>query len=164
MLRDKNLVPLSRQHQHALALCVRIDRASPVAESDLAVWRAEIVQIFQSEIGQHFAAEEEFLFPAARKFAKLLPLVEELLVEHQTLRECFACAEAGQLSTSGLTEFARQLSEHIRKEERQLFESLQEVMPAGELALVGKKLDEALVGAGESCILPTKETRLRPAK
>ena len=30
MLRDKNLIPLSRQHQHALALCVRIDRASPV--------------------------------------------------------------------------------------------------------------------------------------
>ena len=27
MLRDKNLVPLSRQHQHALALCVRINRA-----------------------------------------------------------------------------------------------------------------------------------------
>ena len=28
MLRDPNLVPLSRQHQHALALCVRINRAA----------------------------------------------------------------------------------------------------------------------------------------
>ena len=26
MLRDRNLIPLSRQHQHALALCVRLDR------------------------------------------------------------------------------------------------------------------------------------------
>ena len=145
-------------------LCVRIDRASPIAESDLAAWRAEVVQIFQSEIGQHFAAEEAVLFPAARKFAKLSSLVEELLAEHQKLRECFACAEAGQLSTSDLTAFARQLSGHIRKEERQLFESLQEVMPSQELALVGRQLDEALEGAGESCILPTKGTRLRPAK
>ena len=27
MLRDRNLIPLSHQHQHALALCVRLDRA-----------------------------------------------------------------------------------------------------------------------------------------
>ena len=27
MLRDNNLIPLSHQHQHALALCVQIDRA-----------------------------------------------------------------------------------------------------------------------------------------
>ena len=26
MLRDRNLIPLSHQHQHALALCVRLDR------------------------------------------------------------------------------------------------------------------------------------------
>jgi hemerythrin-like domain-containing protein len=34
MLRDKSLIPLSRQHQHALALCVRIERASPIPETD----------------------------------------------------------------------------------------------------------------------------------
>jgi len=66
MLRDKNLVPLSRQHQHALALCVRIDRAAPIAEPDLAAWQAEIGQHFRAEIRVHFAAEEQFVFPAAR--------------------------------------------------------------------------------------------------
>ena len=30
MLRDKSLIPLSHQHQRALALCVRIDRAQPI--------------------------------------------------------------------------------------------------------------------------------------
>ena len=60
MLRDKNLVPLSRQHQHALALCVRIDRAAPIAEPDLAEWHREIAQHFHAEIHVHFAAEEQF--------------------------------------------------------------------------------------------------------
>ena len=41
MLRDKCLIPLSRQHQHALALCVRIERASPVHKADLAAWLAK---------------------------------------------------------------------------------------------------------------------------
>jgi len=54
MLRDPNLIPLSRQHQHALALCVRIDRASPVGDSGMAAWQSEIAQIFQSEIRVHF--------------------------------------------------------------------------------------------------------------
>ena len=79
MLRDKNLVPLSRQHQHALALCVRIERASPIPESDLAAWQAEIHQLVRSEIAIHFAAEEQILFPAAKRFPELIPLVEELI-------------------------------------------------------------------------------------
>ena len=42
MLRDKNLIPLSHQHQRALALCVRIDRAQPIPDADLLTWQAEI--------------------------------------------------------------------------------------------------------------------------
>src|SRR3954465_493906 len=93
MLRDKSLVPLSRQHQHALALCVRIDRASPIAESALAAWRDEIGRHFRAEIRVHFAAEEEFVFPPAQKFPELSALVEELLLQHAWLRERFARAE-----------------------------------------------------------------------
>jgi len=45
MLRDKNLIPLSHQHQHALALCVRLDRALQAGEVDAEAWQAEIQQI-----------------------------------------------------------------------------------------------------------------------
>ena len=75
MLRDKNLVPLSRQHQHALALCVRVDRALQAGEVELEAWQAELQQIFESEIGVHFVAEEKDLFPAAANFAELRGLV-----------------------------------------------------------------------------------------
>lgn len=164
MLRDKNLIPLSHQHQHALALCVRIDRASPIRDSDLAAWQAEITQLFQTEIGIHFAAEEQALFPAARRFKELVPLVEELLADHVGLREAFARAEASTMAATDLSAVAQRLSAHIRKEERQLFERLQELMSQEELSLVGKQLDGALNDAKQTCMLPTEATRLRPAK
>src|SRR6266851_1036571 len=102
MLRDKALVPLSRQHQHALALCVRIDRAQPKAEADLEFWQAEITGYFQQEIRIHFAAEELILFPVAGKFSELKSLVEELSGEHTMLREDFVQAEARSLSVEGV--------------------------------------------------------------
>jgi hemerythrin-like domain-containing protein len=156
MLRDKNLVPLSRQHQHALALCVRIDRASPISQKDLAAWQAEIAQHFRVEIGIHFAAEEQFVFPAARAFPELNLLVEELISEHAWLRERFAKAEAQGMSAGEIAEFAQGLSAHIRKEERQLFERLQELMSSEKLSVMGQELERVLGEAEQACILPAK--------
>jgi hemerythrin-like domain-containing protein len=156
MLRDKNLVPLSRQHQHALALCVRLNRASPIPKSDLAAWQAEIAQHFLAEIRFHFAAEEQVVFPAARAFQELKLLVEELISEHAWLRERFAKAEAQGMSGGEIVEFTQGLSAHIRKEERQLFERLQELLNGGELAVMGRKLEDALREAEQSCSLPAK--------
>ena len=162
MLRDKNLIPLSHQHQRALALCVRIDRASPIGEADLGAWRAEIAQLFETEIGIHFTAEEQVLFPAARRFRELIPLVEDLMSDHSVLRESFA--QAHELSAGNVTASAQLLATHVRKEERQLFERLQALMSAEELAELGQRLDLALKDASQACILPTEATRLRPAK
>jgi hemerythrin-like domain-containing protein len=164
MLRDKNLIPLSRQHQHALALCVRIDRASPISDADLPAWQTEVAQHFENEIQFHFAAEERALFPAARIHQQLIPLIDELLSDHEVLRRSFALAEASKMSAADLSAFAQRMSAHIRKEERQLFERLQELMNQEELALVGHNLEEALKDAAAACIVPSDATRLRPAE
>ena len=162
MLRDKNLIPLSRQHQHALALCVRIDRAIQAGEIDLPAWQAEIHQGFQQEIQFHFLAEEKELFPVAQRFPELCGLVEELIQEHAILREFFSRAGSGILDVKGLREFGQTLSNHIRKEERQLFEGLQQRMSADELASMGAALGRLLQDAVESCVLPNDATRIRP--
>ncbi len=164
MLRDKNLIPLSHQHQHALALCVRIARASPIPEADLAAWQAEIAQLFQSEIRIHFAAEEGVLFPAARGFTELALLVEELLSDHEWLRGQFERAAAELVMPEDVRALAERLSAHIRKEERQLFERLQERMSVEEITSTGRKLDEALKDSQQACILPTQATRLKSAR
>ncbi|PYX93811.1 MAG: hypothetical protein DMG71_14105 [Acidobacteria bacterium] len=162
MLRNKNLIPLSHQHHRALALCVRIERAVQAGDVELEAWQREIQQIYEQEIGAHFAAEEQVLFPAAQKFSELRPLVSELLIEHATLQAFFNRASARTVTENDLREFAKALSDHIRKEERQLFEEMQQLMKPEDLATLGQALDKALESASESCILPNAATRLRP--
>lgn len=162
MLRDKSLIPLSHQHQRALALCVRIDRAQPIRNADLTAWQAEIEQHFAQEIEIHFAAEEAVVFPAARLFPALVPLVEELIVDHASLRQSSSEAQARRMSTETLLAFAHGLSAHIRKEERQLFEQLQILMTAEELANLGKRLEEALKDATQFCALSAKAEATNP--
>jgi hemerythrin-like domain-containing protein len=161
MLRDPNLIPLSRQHQHALALCVRLDRAMQAGGIDVEAWQVEIQQQFESEIGIHFAAEEKELFPAAARFPELKPLVAELLAEHILLRDYFARAIARSLDRQSLGTFGEKLVQHIRKEERQLFEGMQRVLSSQELAALGSALDEALKSALQACAVPNEATRLK---
>jgi hemerythrin-like domain-containing protein len=164
MLRDKSLIPLSHQHQRALALCVRIDRAQSIPAKDLESWQTEIEQHFEQEIKIHFSAEEQVLFPTARQFPELATLVDELVVNHATLRESCSQAKARTMSAESLPAFAQQLSNHIRKEERQLFERLQKLMTARDLAALGVRLEEALKEAAQSCILPNQATKLKAKK
>ena len=162
MLRDKNLVPLSHQHQHVLALCVRLDRALQAGEVDGEAWQAEIQQIFEHEVEIHFAAEEKELFPVARKFSELNPVVMELVSEHATLRDLFARARARDLQAKDLQLFVETLAHHVRKEERLLFEGLQQRMTSEELAAAGAALQEALKDAKQVCAIPNPATGLRP--
>ena len=161
MLRDKNLIPLSHQHQRALALCVRIERASPVPPENLEAWQSEIAMQFRNEIAIHFAAEEQVLFAEARRFEELRPLVEDLVQEHAELRQRFARAESREMSGRDLLEFAQRLAAHVRKEERQLFERMQALMSAEELAALGTRLNLALADTEQVCAVPTEATRLR---
>jgi hemerythrin-like domain-containing protein len=161
MLRDKSLIPLSHQHQRALALCVRIDRAQPIPAEDLQAWQAEIEQLFEQEIGIHFAAEEDLVFPAAREFAESIPLIEELIAEHNSLRKSFRQAEKHDMLMEDLIEFGQQLSSHIRKEERSLFERMQQLLKPAELASLGIKLEAALKDVTQSCVLTSEATKLK---
>jgi len=156
MLRDPSLIPLSHQHQHALALCVRLDRALlQTGTVDLDPWQLEVHQLYADEVQFHFAAEEKVLFPAARHFSELVVLVEELSGEHERLRKYFVRAGQGTMDRGKLATFVKLLSGHIRKEERQLFEAIQTLMRPEELKSLGNDLARALEDAVQVC-------RLRP--
>jgi hemerythrin-like domain-containing protein len=75
------------------------------------------------------------------------------------LRERFAKAESQGMASSEITRFSQELSAHIRKEERQLFERMQELMKPDQLELMGQSLEEALKEAEQACILPAKSPR-----
>ena len=157
MQRDPSLIPLSHQHQHALSLCVRIDRALQAGTIDLDFWRLEVQQHFANEIRVHFAAEEQVLFPAVCGFPELRVMAEELTGEHRQLRGHFVRAEQGTMERAELKEFAALLAGHIRKEERQLFEGMQQRMSAEELRILGERLAHALEEARLVCRLGSRQ-------
>jgi hemerythrin-like domain-containing protein len=160
MLRDRNLVPLSHQHQHALALCVRIGKAFAEAGEtpDVHPWEQEIVILFDEEIAYHFRAEEKHLFPAASQFEELTQLVDELHIEHTLLRRNVERARARQFTVTDLQVFTAGLSEHVRKEERQLFEALQKLLSPEEMDRLGKAMEEFFASSG----MPGAACGLRP--
>jgi hypothetical protein len=66
MLRDPSLVPLSHQHQSGLALSVLTRRslAADDSVSNIGELAQRIRVRYELELANHFAIEEEVLFPA----------------------------------------------------------------------------------------------------
>ncbi len=158
VLRDPALIPLSHQHQHALALCVFVQRAMAAsAPAAVTHWESEVARTFANEIRFHFTAEEQWVFPAAEAHAGMHDLVAELRREHEVLRTQYRAADEHRLGAAGLRAFATALNDHVRKEERQLFEQMQVLLPAAQLAELGAAIDEYFRASGvppQSCGLP----------
>jgi hemerythrin-like domain-containing protein len=137
---------------------VRLERALQATTVDLGAWQLEVHQHYANEVQFHFTAEEKVLFPAAQRFPELAALVEELSAEHERLRNYFLNAEQGTMNHGELEMFAKLLSVHIRKEERQLFESMQKRMRQEELKSLGDELARALEDAVQVCRIGVART------
>jgi hemerythrin-like domain-containing protein len=149
MLRDPSLIPLSHQHQHGLALCVRIERtlrddASPERSAELA---RRVADTYDLELRNHFDVEERILFPALREHLGSLPLVEALEAEHRKLE---GLVERVRLADDAarpvaLTDFSTALAAHIRTEERELFEDIQKRLSPEVLSALGQAIDRDVI-------------------
>ena len=123
MLRDPALIPLSHQHQHALALCLLTEKALVADPNNLraADQARQIVEQFDGEMRAHFELEEQMLFPMLQPFPNLSDLVLELIAEHQRIT---TMVDELRLASSRdmMLAFAGLLRRHVRKEESELFE------------------------------------------
>lgn len=153
MLRNTNLIPLSHQHQHTLALCVRLDRALQSGDMDLGAWQAEVYDQFRNEISHHFSFEEKEIFPVAARFPELKGLVRQLMVEHAILRGLFGRAGSQRLNAFQLERLVENLAAHIRKEERDLFEGMQKLMAPAQLSSIGFAAKNAFIEDTEACAM-----------
>lgn len=147
--RHDSLIPLSHQHQHALALAVIIRRRFGM-EKGVDPWRKEVAAKIQNawrvELGGHFQVEESILFPEMERHLGKLHLVEELLRDHRSLQGLIHLME-GSPEFPLLDGFSALLSNHIHKEERELFTEFEKRMPAEEALRVGREIDARLAKA-----------------
>jgi hemerythrin-like domain-containing protein len=136
--RSKELVSLSRDHHDGLLLCWKISMGldKSVAISRI---RAYILYTFDNDLDEHFKQEEEHLFP-------LLPADNELRREaemhHAALREMITGFRSSeQVPALSLKYFAEVLKNHIRFEERVLFNFIEKEVSQTSLVSAGTKLN-----------------------
>ena len=137
MKRHPALVSLSRDHHDELSLARKLRRAAAAPpEERLEVATAYVAQFF-GPTTEHFRHEEEVVFPLYARHAGPTPLVDRILREHMELhglaRELRTQLAAGEVEPATLEALGTLLTEHVRLEERELFEEIQRVVPGEEL-------------------------------
>lgn len=144
--RHDSLIPLSHQHQHALALAVMIRRRFGIEKGD-ALWREEhaekIQKAWQAELKGHFEVEEGLLFPEMERHLGKLRLVDELRRDHVSLRGLIKLLETSP-EDALLDGFGALLEAHVHKEERELFAEFEKKMPAAEARRIGLEIEARL--------------------
>lgn len=148
MRRDRSLIPLSHQHQHGLALCVLIDRGLKKDSSRenvdrLSKMAADMARI---ELLSHFQVEEEVLFPTVRPLIENDPLIDELIEQHREMERMIEALaiQRGQTRKVTLVAFGELLNQHIRSEERQLFQQIQASLGEFRLAQLGREIENRI--------------------
>jgi hemerythrin-like domain-containing protein len=134
ILRHLVLQPLSRQHHQGLLVSLLLEKGLKKSAS-LKDMRDFIIQFWEEELRNHFEKEDLLFLPLAYKYPTLIDGLVQLKNEHQEIRLIIQKlnneARSEQFETISL--FASSLEKHIRFEERQLFNSIQETLPEDEL-------------------------------
>ena len=142
MLRDCSLIPLSQQHHNGLSLCVLTERSLREDSSapNVAKLARKAIDRYELELANHFEMEESILFPAVENHA----LVPGLISQHRQLEALIERLRA-EPTTGLLLEFTALLRTHIRREENELFEDIQRLLPRERLDSIGKEIDARAV-------------------
>lgn len=127
--RHEAIKPYSREHHHGLLLCWKIREG---LKRDMAVDRIKKYAdyLWETQINPHFKAEEEYMFPVLGEEHEM---IQQAKKEHKRLAELFN-------DTTNVLESLKaieiELDDHIRFEERVLFNKIQEVATAEEMVII----------------------------
>ena len=120
--RHQALVAFSRDHHFGLLLVWKIKQGLDKAVAPERISNY-VLHFFDQDLKQHFAEEEEKLFP-------LLPVENVFRLraenEHAIIRGLIEHLRNDQSDKTVLMQFAHLLNDHIRFEERELFAAIQD--------------------------------------
>lgn len=137
MKRHPKLKKLSEEHQNALvaAMALKGERRLPLElgwPSEPDKKRDKFLQFAEKHLFPHFKEEEAKIFPLAEAYSSEgRHLCERLRVEHEIMKEQIRLVRLakGTDLAKFLVELGYNLEEHVHREERDLFELLQKVLP-----------------------------------
>ena len=140
MKRHPALLPLSRDHHHALVIARELRRATDATAAEAG---AVFLSHWHAEETQHFRLEEEILLPAYAAYGDPAdPAVVRMLIDHMLIRR-----DASRLTDRPplvlLHDLGVRLSTHVELEEREVFPLVEATIPERELLELGERLRNA---------------------
>jgi iron-sulfur cluster repair protein YtfE (RIC family) len=150
MKRHQSLIALSHDHHHGLMLAQLIKKGAPEYKgmpSDLAGKVAYTKESWEKELKFHFENEENILFPFVKgKNESVDGLIEVILAEHIQIKKLIMSLDKTNNYEEILDQLGNMLEQHIRKEERQLFQKIQSIF-GSEL----NSLNDKIISVKNSC-------------
>jgi iron-sulfur cluster repair protein YtfE (RIC family) len=134
--RNKNLQPLSRDHYHGLVLCkrIRIGISKSIATERI---KSYTDWYFKNHANPHFEIEEKYLFTILDNKNEL---ITRAISEHRRLEQLFN--EPNDILNS-LNLIEVELEQHVRFEERILFNEIQKSASEEQLQLISEVHSDA---------------------
>ena len=144
--RHPALIPLSHDHQTGLVLAMILKKETPQYRGMPGTTEGKLQllqQRFEEELKPHFDKEENILFPyITGRLEEIDLLIDELIGEHNTLRFLIQEAKPGPTLYDDIDKIGNLLDDHIRKEERRLFQLVQANFSEEELLEIGTSLEK----------------------
>ncbi len=135
MKRHESIIPLSRDHHHALLFCWKLKQGiQKNVQSDRL--SAYVNYFFDQHLQLHFRLEEELLFSKSQD-----KLCSQAMDEHQQL-EKLVSAIAQHERIQDIATLVLQLEAHIRFEERVLFPHLEQILSSATLQQITKEMPD----------------------
>lgn len=146
MKNTKNLFFIAHDHFHGLMVAQMVKKGSELQEGmpDTFEGKAKyVIRYFEQELENHFYIEEHVLQPVINGIhPEIDEIFDELLNEHNNIREIISEIKKGKNIEENLDRFGRSLEEHVKNEERNFFPKIQEILSEEELKRLAVVLKE----------------------
>lgn len=144
MKRHKSLILISHDHYHGLQLAQLIRKGAPKFKNlpnDVEGKKNYVIDFYENELLHHFYLEENIIIPIVKgKDKKIDKLFKEIIAEHEEIERDVESLKENINIEEKLDKLGYLLEDHIRKEERILFEKIQKTLSQEEM----QKLEEEL--------------------
>jgi len=139
--RSPALASLSRDNHQALAVALELRRASDPTQAT-----RRFLEFWEQGGALHFRIEEELLLPQWARFGTVdAEAAARLAREHLEIRSAAARLAAERPALSALHELGEKLADHVRFEERELFDLIEADLDPAALEAIAR-----LVAAAEA--------------
>jgi iron-sulfur cluster repair protein YtfE (RIC family) len=132
MQRHTSLVSLSHEHKRLLFVCRYLKKDAAPYEGFPLETQAKfeyIVKVFQEVMVPHIQKEEYLFEKCAGKNLAIDAMMLELQEEHRLISRMYSALTVSTDLDASMDILATSLEAHIRKEEREFFELLQQELP-----------------------------------